>query len=280
MARTVAGMLIAPEQLSGETLEIITDKLFALHVQIFDGLDRAAFSACMLRRPECRSRIQVYENEQGEWVGYVAVYSHLKEVQGQPMVLLRMVVGMLPAHQQQGVPAGLLAQEALRNLVLHPKRAMYLVCGLINPTSYLSVVRCVPAVLPAPERAPTQSEAALLNALREVCQMKLASESLPYCVNMGWISKSQVGSRASWAESPKPEVQFFLRENPTYEQGTGLLVALPLSMSTFATGLVRWASGRVKRLLGGKGSRSIALPRLPRLDQLTEQLTEQLTPQR
>lgn len=271
MARTFAGKRIAPELLSPESQEVLADKLYALHARIFDGLERAAFSAYLMKRPACRTRIQVYENEQGEWVGYVAVQSFLKDLEGKPVVVLRTVVGMLPDHQQQGVPAGLLAQETLRNMVLYPQRALYLVCGLINPASYLSLTRCVTTVLPSPARELSSTEAALLDALRESCQLKRVSETLPYCVKIGWVSKSQVGQRASWEQSPKPAVQFFLRENPSYEEGTGMLVAVPISTSTFVTGLARWAFGRVKRMFGGRAQLPSASSHLPPLGELAMQ---------
>jgi len=47
---------------------------------------------------------------------------------------------------------------------------------------------------------------------------------------VGWITRDRVDETAYWHASDKPDVQLFLRLNPGYRQGQGLVILVPLTL--------------------------------------------------
>ena len=251
-AKLVAAETVTPRILEAIARQRLEDELYDLHSRIFRGVDKAAFVSYVMDSQAEHTWIQLYRDETGALGGYFAVHIYERELDGRTIAIVRSAVGTLRKHRGAHAVGGFFVDRVLRYLVAHPRRSLYLLASLVHPSSYGQFVRYADEVWPR-EGAETPAEIrGLMDQLVDVFGLDRVDPANALVRKVGWQTIDSRADRAYWERSHRPGVQFFLRENPGYGEGHGLLTILPLTIGGVVRFLARYtlAKGerRVRRL--------------------------------
>lgn len=226
--------IIDPETLDAEAKQTLIDELYTAHEQIFAGVSKSSFAAYVVDSPAERTRIEVYRAD-GRVVGYQAVHTFVRTIEGECWVVVRAEQGKLPAYRRDA-NARLLIAEVLRACVHYPHaRKAFLGC-LVHPSAYIALSRVAPQLFPSPA-APTPEPIArtMAELARSFGLERVAEVGEHDCREVGWITLESQADRRSWAARNDELTRFYMGANPGYAEGDGLLTLVPISLP----GLVR-----------------------------------------
>ena len=99
MPRIASTEVIVPKTLTLEARARLTDALYAVHQQIFDGVERESFAKYVVESKAEHTWIQVHKNEAGDIVGYFAMHVFEKPLNGVTTAVFRAEAGSLRAYR-------------------------------------------------------------------------------------------------------------------------------------------------------------------------------------
>jgi len=242
-----AAETIVPGALDATAKERFEDELYDLHRRIFRGVDKAAFVRYVVDSKAEHTWIQLYRGEDGALGGYLAVHIYEREIDGRTTAIVRGETGMLREHRGANVIGSFFTERVLRYRVAHPLRPLYFLGSLVHPSSYAQLARYADEVWPR-EGVETPAEIrGLMDTLGEAFGLDRVDPENALVRKVGWQTIDSRGDRAYWERCERPGVQFFLRENPGYEEGHGLLTLVPLTLGGVARGVARYVYARGER---------------------------------
>lgn len=246
----------AVHELDERAREALARELFGVHVQIFGGLDFAGFRHYVVERPSWRTWIWVKRNEHGKPVGYHATHVFLLDVQGRPSAVVRMEAGTLPQWRGRDL---IMVNNCLRILRLWlqaPRRNWCIFAALTHPSSYTFLSHYAPVIwpqahLPTPPEVQRQME-----DLADAFGLQRVDPANPMVREVKWITRETEQDRERWRASRRATARFYLRANPGYVEGHGLVTLIPVDGAILlraAANFLVGRAGRLARILAGKG---------------------------
>ncbi|AYA38864.1 cyclic nucleotide-binding domain-containing protein [Hymenobacter oligotrophus] len=232
MPRIVRSEIINPKLLAPEQRAALTAALYAVHCEIFDGVEPAAFARYVVESPAELTSIQVHRNEHDAIVGYFALHVFEREFNGEPVAIFRAEAGSLRAYRGRNVNAPLGLQLGLRYMLQHPGRRVYYLGSLVHPSSYSAFLKFFGDVWP---RASAPTPPALLSLMDDLATsfgLERVVPHNPLLRHVGWRTRETEAERAYWAQCDKPAGRFFVDANPGYQQGHGLVTMVQLSFGS------------------------------------------------
>lgn len=211
--------------------------LAPLQATIFGETARAQLAAYLFREQACRNRLRLFYADQA-LVGYQGV--HLFETrtrQGEVVAVLRAEAGLLRAYRRHRLTPPLLWIEAVRYKLRHPGRRLVYLSVYVHPSSYRLACDCCREIYPGGGPAMPSDLADLQEQLVDYFDLVRPDAAHPLVIDSGWVVQDSQAERDDWAACPHPAVQRFLRFNPDYGRGRGLLTLIPLHWRNLAGGL-------------------------------------------
>ncbi|HWO25277.1 MAG TPA: hypothetical protein VNO30_41340 [Kofleriaceae bacterium] len=253
MAKLVTAETLVPRNLDPRARQQLEDDLYDLHSRIFRGVDRDAFVAYVIDSHAEHTWIQLYRSEDGALGGYAAVHIYERVIGGKTTAILRAETGTLREHRGAQLVINFYADRVIRYRAAHPLRPLYFLGSLVHPSSYALIARHVDCVWPCQDAETPPEILELLGALGDAFGLDRVDAANALVRKVGWQTIDSRDDRAYWERSEKPGVQFFLRANPGYVEGHGLLTLVPLSLGVCTRGLAR-----VLRMKGERRARQLA----------------------
>lgn len=245
----------AVHEMGERAREALARELFGVHMQIFDGLDFAGFRRYVVERPSWRTWIWVKRSEAGRVVGYHATHVFLLDVQGRPSTVVRMEAGTLPQWRGRDL---IMVNNCLRMFRLWlqaPGRRWCIFAALTHPSSYTFLSHYAPVIwpqahLPTPPQVQRQME-----ELADAFGLERVDPARPMVRQVHWITRESEEDRDRWLASRRLNARFYLRANPGYVQGHGLVTLIPVDGAILLRALGNFLvgrAGRLARILFGK----------------------------
>ncbi len=245
--RLVAAEVVMPRTLEATAKQQLEDELYDLHSRIFRGVDKASFVKYVIDSLAEHTWIQLYRGEDGALGGYFAVHIYERELDGRKIAIVRGETGTLRKYRGANLIGGFFAERVIRYLAAHPRRRLYFLGSLVHPSSYGQLTRYVDEVWPR-EGVETPAEIlGLMDALGDAFGLPRVAPDHALVRKVGWQTIDSRTDRTYWERCERPGVQFFLRENPGYEEGHGLLTLAPLTLGAVARGVARYVFAKSKR---------------------------------
>lgn len=235
MSRIANTEVIIPKSLSPEARGELIDALYAVHNEIFDGVERESFAKYVVESKAEHTWIQVHKNEAGQIVGYFAVHIFERQLGGVPTAVFRAEAGTLRAYRGGNVNARFGLALALRYLLKNPGRRAYYLGSLVHPSSYSLFARYFGEVWP---RREAQTPAELQSFMEELAAefgLEKVDEARPLVRKVGWKTRETEAEREYWQHCDKPSARFFIEANPGYVEGNGLVTVVPVTASNLLT---------------------------------------------
>lgn len=242
--------IIDPKTLTPAATQQLTNELYATHIQVFDGVSKSDFANYVINSPAERTRIQVYRDGP-RVIGYLAVHTFVRTIQGQRWVVVRAEAGKLPAYRR-AAQGTLLIAEVLRICLRYPRAHKAMLGCFVHPSAYVAIGHVAPQIYPH-WREPTPANVQIaMTQLASDFGLAPVDHDRAGVRNVGWITRETQADRDSWARRLDPMTRTFCEQNPGYQLGHGLVVLLPISMLTLIDSSLR----HLRRELGRRFAKS------------------------
>lgn len=241
---------VVPAQLSRNALDTLTDELYTIHSQIFSGVDKASFRSYVIEPDTVLTKLFLVQNRQNETVGYLSFQVYQPSVmrsnkRHQPYVF-RSELGILPAFRGQANLNQILFWEALKFYILKGMPEAYFMATPVNPVAYYLTCRDIALVWPQPDRK-TPSH---INSIEDELSLSLGipnvSESNRRVKKVGWVVKMPPAQIRRLTHIRNPWIEYFLKENPGFREGNGLMWIAPASLKNGILSALKMGNRKLK----------------------------------
>lgn len=223
--------VITPKTLSSEERGQLIDALYAVHNQIFDGVERESFAKYVVESKADHTWIQVHKDEAGAIVGYFAFHIFEKQFNGETTAVFRAEAGLLRAYRGGNTNSRFGLAVALRYMLKHPGRKIFYLGSLVHPSSYSLFTKYCGDVWP---RRGLETPPELLGFMDELANefgLERVTPANPLVRHVGWKTRETETEREYWQSCDKPDARYFMESNPGYVEGHGLVTVVPVSVS-------------------------------------------------
>ncbi|MDB5900072.1 MAG: hypothetical protein JWP22_3727, partial [Ramlibacter sp.] len=230
--------------------EALARELYAVHEQIFDGLDFEEFREYVVERPAWRTWIYVKHNPYGYLVGYTAMHAFQVPVQGRPSTVIRMEAGTLPEHRGRDLTMVYGVLRLLRIWLNQPWRRTCLFAALTHPSSYTFLAHYAPVIWPNRTHPAIPDD--ILQKMDELAgnfQLQRVDPENPLVRQVDWMTVETDEETLRWRRSRRPDTRFYMEANPGYVHGHGLLTYIPVDGLILLRSLTRFLVGRAGRIM-------------------------------
>lgn len=248
--RRLTGQAVRPGRLDAAARVALMDVLYPLHRQIFSGIDRAALTRYVFE-PGTPHRWLLMVRDGAEVVGYCTIHVRDLTVDGRAIRVVRGAGGLLPAHRKRGTPmlSQFVAVRFCRAILTARGRPTFFAGATMSPASYRMVATLLPAMSPAPDRPPSAEELRLLHGVADALEMPPGRAGDPGVRRAGWTVRFDPATLARFRASENPAVRYFLRKNPHFTDGEGIVFMAPLRLRDLAGGVARLGHDQISRRL-------------------------------
>ncbi|MBN1206650.1 MAG: cyclic nucleotide-binding domain-containing protein [Myxococcaceae bacterium] len=229
MSRIARSEVIVPKALSPEARHQLIDALYAVHEEIFDGVEREAFAKYVVESKAEHTWLQIHKNEAGSIVGYFALHIFEREFGGKPTAVFRAEAGSLRAYRGGSITMRFGLRRVLSYLLRNPRRTAWYLGSLVHPSSYMLLANHFGAVWPHREQATPPEVLSFMDSLASEFSLERVDPSNPLVRKVGWRTREAEAEREYWQHCDKPAARFFVEANPGYTQGHGLMTLVPLT---------------------------------------------------
>lgn len=239
----------AVHRMAPEERESLARELYAVHAQIFSGLDYPDFRDYVVNRDSWQTWIYTKHNTLGHLVGYTALHFFRMNVEGKPSTVLRMEAGTLPAWRGRDLTMvhGLI--RLMRVWLNEPWRRFCIFAALTHPSSYTHLSHYAPVVWPHashPEIPPRIL--GILEELAAAFKLERVDPKNPLVRRVDWITLESAEERQRWYASRRRDTRFYIENNPGFAQGHGLSTYIPVNGALIVRAMVRFLVGRAGTL--------------------------------
>lgn len=246
MPRIASTEVIVPKSLSLDERQRLTDALYAVHQQIFDGVERESFAKYVVESKAEHTWIQVHKNEAGDIVGYFAMHVFEKPLNGVTTAVFRAEAGSLRAYRGANTNTRFGFSRVMKYMLRHPGRPTYYMGSLVHPSSYALIASCCGEVWPRREQPVPPELLAFMDGLATEFGLERVDAANPLLRQVGWRTRESEVEQDYWRQCDKPAARFFVESNPGYVEGHGLVTLAPATAANVLS---------VLRVLGGRALR-------------------------
>jgi hypothetical protein len=251
MKKIASTEVIDPTLLRGEQERRLIKALFQVHAQIFSGIGEEAFADHIVRSPAKRTRIKVFKNDRGNPVGYCAVHRFEKSLRGSYCTVFRAEAGLFREYRRRGSIFLFGWTEAFRYSLLHPLQRVYYLGMLVHPSMYRIMSSYFSEIYPSHKYETPEAIRHFMCDLADCFGVKAVNDSNRLIRQVGWVTRDSEEEVEYWRCSDQPDVQLFLRQNPGYRDGHGLVTLVPLTLANMLLALWLYAKAKISRRLRG-----------------------------
>jgi hypothetical protein len=238
----------AVHEMGEKARQALARELFGVHVQIFGGQDFAGFRHYVIDRPAWRTWIWVKRNEEDRVVGYHATHVFMLDVQGRPSTVVRMEAGTLPQWRGHDL---IMVNNCLRLFRLWlqaPRRQWSIFAALTHPSSYTFLSHYAPVIWPRAGQPTPPEVQRQMEELADTFGLERVDPANAMVRRVDWITRETEQERERWRASRRVNARFYMRSNPGYVEGHGLVTLIPMDGPILLRALSNFLVGRAGRL--------------------------------
>jgi len=241
-------------RLTGPAREHFLDDLSNLVANIFEGYDREYLTQELLGNGLVSAKVLTIRNEHGALVGFNMFRGFEFEIDGRTVAVFRALAGLLPEYRGRNSMLAFSFIQAIDYKLRHPLRqAHFLLCAL-HPSSYYLPARYAHKIWPRCEQETPAEKFLLMQRLFAAAGRSFGDGEHTYVARCGKRTLQNTQESTSWKASNIPQVRHFLRLNPNYESGYGLVCLIPLTATNLLMSGLRFVTDKLYRKIKAKKS--------------------------
>lgn len=230
MNRVVSTEVVVPKKLAPAERTALIEGLYAVHSEIFDGVEKDAFVKYVVDSKAELTWILLYRNEGGTIVGYLALHVFERRLRGELTAVFRAEAGTLRAYRGRNASVNFGLRKIIEYIAAHPGRPVVYLGSLVHPSSYSLFTKYGNTVWPSPV-APTPPDIErFMGDLADEFGIPVVHPAHPLVRQVGWITRETDVERRYWRHCDRPAARFFIAQNPGYVDGHGLVTLVPMRL--------------------------------------------------
>lgn len=256
--------VVEPKGLSPADLTRLTDALYNVHSEIFDGVSREEFARYVVESSADETHIQLSYGEGDELAGYIAFHAFRRVFREEACTVTRAEAGLRRAYRGNGSQGSFFLSRLLKTRWKYGGPHYYLGC-LVHPSSYTAFARDGTALWPAPGAEIPDDIFDFMMQLGEEFHLAMVDPSRPLVRTVGWITRDTEVERRYWQTTDQRAPRFFIEQNPGYTRGHGLLTLVDFSPASLGKAVVTWSGAKLKKTAQralGSLERTLVKPRM------------------
>lgn len=230
MNRVISTDVVVPKKLSPAERSDLIEGLYAVHCEIFDGVEKEAFVKYVIDSKAELTWILLYRGEGGAIVGYLALHVFERRLHGELTAVFRAEAGTLRAYRGRNASVNFGLRKIIEYLVAHPGRPVFYLGSLVHPSSYSLFAKYGTSLYPSAAADTPPEMLRFMSELADEFGIPVVDPAHPLVRNVGWITRETDVERRYWRHSDRPAARFFIAQNPGYVEGHGLVTLLPLRL--------------------------------------------------
>lgn len=240
---------ILAKNLTLEQKEGLTDRLFAIHDQIFDGVSREDLRRYVIEPNSKLTKIWFFLNDAGQEVGYITFQVFETGSRRADPMVYRTEVGMLPAYRGNNAAMKVLFWQCALSYIQSLFQTSYFLATPIHPNPYCAASKGTKHFYPRPNQETPAPILEVMKTLSERLGIQGGITDRPFEKHVGWIVRNSPEQRRKLETSIDPLVQFYLKENPDYAQGKGLMILIPICFANGFYGVGKMGRKMIRRMI-------------------------------
>lgn len=246
-----ATQTLVPEQLDEAERAELGREMLTLIEQIFDGPWLRGLADGLANGGLGRTTLQRYFNEEGQCVGFAALFLDEFEQDGEPWSVFRGFAGLLPEYRTRQSIMQFYFNIGAPYLLKHPERRVFFFAPLVHVSSYRVFAQHLPEMYPHPGRELSPEMQAVMLRLGERYGCKPVEGEHPLvCRRSAWVRETP-GTSPRLAGEADAIDRFFHQLNPRVGDGLCLITLVPLSLRHLPGIALRLARTQLTRPLRG-----------------------------
>ncbi|MDH5301759.1 MAG: hypothetical protein OEW58_10395 [Gammaproteobacteria bacterium] len=207
----------------------LVDRFYALFQKIFEGVSKEKVKKSVFETAAEDIRIRFFQDEMRNDIGFCVLYRYQINFAGKNYTVFRSDAGMMEMHRRRLTTLSFGLLQVLSYKFRHPFKPVFYFESLVHPSSYHLFYRYFRRMFPSPKQAMPEQYRELRDACFESFKMSPALSGSADAMHSGWITRGKVDEVEYWQSLRYPDVDFFIKHNPGFPQGDGLLVILPVT---------------------------------------------------
>lgn len=201
------------------------DKLYFVNNKIFSGVDRQTFSSYIFNPKATSQKVMLLHNETAI-IGYCAVH-FFKVIANNKYHVIRAEAGILPEYRGNSPLSGFMFIEIFKYALRHAFRNVYYLGTLVHPSSYHNFNKFCDLVYPSLNQETPQIIINKINELVQYFDIKRHGNVEDLTCDVGWCTREEADEQLRWQQRKEEDIKYYLRRNPAYKDGVGLITIIP-----------------------------------------------------
>jgi len=203
-------------------------RLYLVHNEIFSGVDLQTFQAYIFN-PKAASQKIMLLYAGSEIIGYCAVH-FFNVTAGNTYHVIRAEAGILPEYRGNSPLSKFMFIELFKYAFRHAFRNVYYLGTLVHPSSYHNFHKFCDLVYPSFKQ---ETPRIIINKIQELVQyfdLKLEGPIAELICDVGWKTREAADEQLRWQQRKEEDIKYYLRRNPDYKEGSGLITVVPCTL--------------------------------------------------
>jgi len=222
------------------------DKLYALHCKIFSGVNKSTFIHYVVDSPAKTTKICIFKNNEGQFVGYCAAHLFEKRVLNKKYFIFRAEAGLLPQYRRHNTTLMFGFMEAFKFRFSHPFARLYYLGSFVHPSVFHMFTKFFSKIYPSSNQSTPGKIVKLMCTLADEFQLPVVDSKKPLVRKIGWITNESEEEKQHWRQKLRPDVRLYLDLNPGYGDGHGLLTLVPLGFINMMHSLLVYLTTKIR----------------------------------
>lgn len=234
------------KKLSPQQLDSLVNELHPLTSLFFKNISEEVFRTIVLVPEKAESKLYVYQ-EEGKIVGFHAIHWSKAKVLNRVAFIFRQQALFLPEIKGQSS----IIRDTLNTIVYtklkYPFRSIFGFYLVLNPISYHLLDKYAAIYYPNHAQPLSHSLETTIEQLAEAFDLTQKYENQSCVRRVALQETREYNERTMAKKANSPAVQFFLKYNPEYYKGYGLLALTPYNLSNLVAMTFRLIRYKMKK---------------------------------
>lgn len=212
-----------------EEREWLSVELYKLCEEIFGNVSYDEFCHYITQSGAKKTYLMLYHNSVDELVGFFALHLFELEVDGKRELIFRGQTGLIQKYRRSKANMYFALYVILYYRIVYPFTSINCFLAIISPSMYAVLAKRLAIIEPSYKQETTTKKLLLIEKLRKVFDFEKEESESVWTSPVGWISIASEEEKNYWKSSHNPYIRYYLKLNPNFEKGVGLITLIPFS---------------------------------------------------
>jgi len=237
--------IIKSDSLTEKQRDDFIEKLYFVHCEIFSGISLQTFRDYIFNQKATSQKI-ILLYDKITIIGYCAVH-FFKITAGDKYHLIRAEAGILPEYRGNSPLLKFMFCEIFKHALRHTFRDVYYLGTLVHPSSYHNFHKFCDVIYPSFKQETPQVVFHKMQELVHYFGIKLKGPIEDMTCEVGWITRESLEEQLRWQQREEDDIRYFLKMNPAYREGLGLITLIPCTFTNLLNVLINLFKSRIMK---------------------------------